>query len=400
MTELASAEGTRPLRVLMVMHTPASMELGGARVQLELAEVLRAHGCHVDVLGRDGILGERRRGRLGVSPQAFSAAAVRRVRTIAHEYDVVDALEGNLPVSKRRLGFDGLLVARSVGLAHLYAEFVRSAQDRWPATTRGRLIVRPIRRWRRWRSLRQVTATFRMADLIIVPNKDERAYLSDNLDVGEKIALLALGISEQRLDVLRRPAGAGAHAGARVAFIGNWSVRKGSHDWPDIVARVRRRVPDAAFVFLGTRVGRNEVTGELAVDDGAVDVVPSYRSPELPGLLDGVRVGALPSYIEGLGLGVLEKMAAGIPSVCYDVPGPRETVGRVDRSLLVAAGDTEAFARRLVELLEMDDERYRLLSQRCRAVAEEFSWHLIGSATLATYRERLSMLGDPLPGGR
>jgi glycosyltransferase involved in cell wall biosynthesis len=384
----------------MVMHTPASMELGGARVQLELAEVLREHGCHVDVLDREEILRERRGGRLGVSPLAFSAAAVQRVRAIAHEYDVVDAHQGNLPVSKRHLGFEGLLVARSVGLAHLYAEFVRSAQSRWPATTRGRLIVRPIRRWRRWRSLRQVTATFRIADLIIVPNEDERAYLSDNLDVGEKIAVLALGISEQRLEVLRRPPGAGARSDARVAFIGDWSARKGSHDWPDIVARVRRRVPAVAFVFLGTRVGRDEVTRELGVEDGAVDVVPSYRSPELPGLLDGVRVGALPSYIEGLGLGVLEKLAAGIPSVCYDVPGPRETVGRVDRSLLVAAGDTEAFAGRLVELLEMHDERYRLLSERCRVVAEEFSWRLIGSATLAAYRERLSMLGDGLPGGR
>jgi glycosyltransferase involved in cell wall biosynthesis len=383
----------RPLRVLMVMHTPASMDLGGARVQLELAEVLRAHGCEVRIMDLDEILGGRRTGRLGVSPMVFSAAAVRRVRAIAHEYDIVDAHQGNLPVSKRRLGFDGLMVTRSVGLAYLYAEFVRSAQSRWPAGTRGHLLARPVRRWRKWRSLRQVTATFRLCDLIIVPNKDERAYLSEHLGVEEKIAVLPLGISQRRLEELGGIGGGDAPPGMRVAFIGDWSARKGSHDWPDIVARVRGRVPAVSFAFLGTRVGAAEVLAEVSPDAGGVDVVPSYRSEELGRLLDGVRVGALPSYIEGLGLGVLEKMAAGIPSVCYDVPGPRETVGQVDRRLLVPAGDTQAFAERVVELLEMDDERYRRLSERCRSVAEEFSWRLIGRATLSAYRERLSLLG-------
>src|SRR5438132_959582 len=103
-----------PLRVLMVMHLRAMMELGGARVQLELAEVLRAHGCEVRVLDRPEILGRRLHRRLARSPAAFAAAAVRAVRALAHEYDVVDAHQGALPVSKSRLGLSGVLVARSV----------------------------------------------------------------------------------------------------------------------------------------------------------------------------------------------------------------------------------------------------------------------------------------------
>jgi glycosyltransferase involved in cell wall biosynthesis len=388
------------LRVLMVMHTPASMELGGARVQLELAEVLREHGCEVRVLDRDEILGERPAGRLGVSQGAFSAAAMRSVAVLAREYDVVDAHQGNLPVAKARLGFDGLMVTRSVGLEHLYAEFLRASQARWPDATRGHLLARPIRRWRRRRSLRAATRTYELCDLVIVPNRDERIYLSDRLHIEEKIAVLPLGIAERRLRELQAAAGGRARAPRRVAFIGDWSARKGSHDWPDILARVRRRLPDTSFVFLGTRLAAGEVARDLGVGVEDVEVVPAYGSDELQRLLDGVRVGALPSYIEGLGLGVLEKLAAGIPSVCYDVPGPRETVGRVDPTLLVAAGDTEAFAARLVELLELEEERYERLSERCCAVAAEFSWRLIGAQTLAAYRDGLSRLSGPLAARR
>jgi glycosyltransferase involved in cell wall biosynthesis len=385
----------RPLRVLMVMHLPASLDLGGARVQLELAEVLRGHGCEVEVLDRDAILRGRRGGRLGISPDAFAAAAVRRVRALAKDFDVVDAHQGNLPVPKRRLGFGGLLVARSVGLAPLYADFVRESQRRWPSETNARPLSRPLRRWRNRRFLGHVAKTFRLCDLIIVPNEDERDYLSRQLGAQEKTVVLPLGLSEARLREMGMLLAERASASQRVAFIGHWNARKGSHDWPDILARVRAGAPRASFAFLGTHAGREEVARALGAEDGdpALEVVPSYSADELGPLLRGVRAGALPSYVEGLGLGVLEKMAAGIPSVCYDVPGPRETIGRVDRSLLVPAGDTEAFAARLLELLTLGEPAYSELSQRCRTVAETFSWRLIGAATLSAYREGLRALG-------
>jgi glycosyltransferase involved in cell wall biosynthesis len=385
--------GARPLRVLMVMHLRAMMELGGARVQLELAEVLRERGCDVRILDRPEILGPRLGRRFRGSQAAFTTAAVRAVRAIAHEYDVIDAHQGNLPVTKARLGFDGLIVARSVGLAPFYADFERAAHRRWPASRKGSLATRPLHAWRGWRFQRAVATTFRLSDLIIVPNSDERAYLAQRRGLGEKIEVLPLGISQRELQELgaenQRPP-----EGHRVAFIGDWNARKGSHDWREIAARVLAAVPDASFSFLGTSARADEVRDAVGLADGVVDVVPSYRPEELGRLIEGVRVGALPSYVEGMGIGVLEKMAAGIPSVCYDVPGPRDTVGRVDRRLLVPAGDTEGFAQRLVELLRLDEGAYVRLSERCRAVAEQFSWRLIGERTLRAYHERLAALAE------
>jgi len=384
--------GERPLRVLMVMHLHAQMELGGARVQLELAEILREHGCHVGVLDRPEILGDRRPGRVGISPAAFAAAAVRRVRAIAPEYDVVDAHQGNLPVSKRRLGFEGLMVTRSVGLAPLYADFEREARRRWPQARTGHLAARPIHLWRERRFLHQVRRTLKLCDLAIVPNEDEREYVDAQLSIGEKTVVRPLGISQPQLDRMRGVVPAGRDERPHVAFIGHWTPRKGSQDWPEIVARVREAVPGAAFTFLGTRSGPEEIARALGAQGDGVRVVPTYRTEELAQLLAGVRAGALPSYIEGLGIGVVEKLAAGIPSVCYDVPGPRETVGRVERRLLVPAGDTEAFSARLVEILTLQGDAYGALSQRCREVAAQFSWRLIGEETLVDYRAYLARM--------
>jgi glycosyltransferase involved in cell wall biosynthesis len=382
----------RRLRVLMVMHMVDSRDLGGARVQLELADELRASGCQVRVLARDEILGGRRQGRLGVSSAAFAAAAVRRVREIAHDYDVIDAHQGNLPVSKRHLNFDGLMVTRSVGLVPLYTEFARTARRRWPNAKRGRFPARELRRWRAWRFMRQTRTTLKLCDLINVANVDEQAYLEEHFGLGKKTVVFGLGIEERRLNDLAGALQGRGPGDRRIAFIGTWTARKGAYDWPDIVARVRRLVPDVSFVFLGTHVGQGELERTLGLTASALTVVPSYTSEQLGSLLGGVRVGALPSYIEGFGIGVVEKMAAGIPSVCYDVPGPRETIGRVAPQLLVPPGDTAAFAERLVELLELDAAAYRELSSRCRSVAKQFSWHVIAAQTLSTYRERLAAL--------
>src|SRR5437899_291862 len=246
------AELGHPLRVLMVMHLPALLELGGARVQLELAEVLRENGCQVRVLDRAEILGGRRKGRLGVSPDAFAAAARRRVRDLASDFDIIDAHQGSLPVAKHRLGFSGLMVTRSVGLAPFYADFERHARERWPALKKGYLVTRPLHRRRNRRFLEQVEASFRLSDLIIVPNRDELLYMRDHLGAQEKTVVRPLGISESQLSRLHPLVNDRAGAGPRVAFIGAWCARKGSEDWREIAARVRRSLPEASFTFLGT----------------------------------------------------------------------------------------------------------------------------------------------------
>jgi glycosyltransferase involved in cell wall biosynthesis len=119
-------------------------------------------------------------------------------------------------------------------------------------------------------------------------------------------------------------------------------------------------------------------------------VVPSFDSDDLPGLLARATVGAFPSYIEGFGLGVLEQLAAGLPTVAYDVPGPRAILRDLDDTLLTPAGDADALAARVVAVLRMPAQDYAALAARGRVQARRHSWNTLAERTLAVYVQRLA----------
>jgi glycosyltransferase involved in cell wall biosynthesis len=122
-----------------------------------------------------------------------------------------------------------------------------------------------------------------------------------------------------------------------------------------------------------------------------IRVVPRFESDELPALLAEATVAGFPSYIEAFGLGVLELMAAGVPTVAYDIPGPRETLGRVGAGLLVPVGKPEALSGRIGELLD-DEALYQKVAHRCEAEAQHFSWDFLADQTVEIYRERLDAM--------
>jgi glycosyltransferase involved in cell wall biosynthesis len=378
------------MRILMVMHMMQARDAGAPRVQLELADELRRLGCEVEVLAETS----QPAGRLAEYARAgFWRRAVPRVAAVAQRFDVVDAHHSNLPVPKQRLGLDGLLVARSSGLAPFYHDFDAYSRRRWPESRSGVRALEPVRRWRGRQLLRAALRSLRHADLINVPNAAEAEWLDEHCRYAGKTVVIPNGIPA--------PMGALFERGAQppeerlrepmVAFIGDWSLRKGSADWPAIVRGVRLAVPEARFRFLGTLVPE-DVTRRALGDPPGVEVVERYRPDELPALLAPVTVGALPSYAEGFGLGVVEKLASGIPTVAYDVGGPRSILSAVDDRLLVPVGDAEKLASRIADLLRMDVAPYGELAGRCIAAARPFHWNLIAERTLEVYEDRLAAL--------
>jgi glycosyltransferase involved in cell wall biosynthesis len=388
----------------MVLHMPWDRNLGGARVQLEIAEQLTALGHVVEKFDSVDALGPPPRSRIGrVFRPAFSARAVRYVQRQGHRFDVIDAHQGNLPCSKERLGFGGLLVARSVGLHAFYEDYRRLELERWPRRARGSLLGHWWRTWEQKRERSRCRRSLRHCDLINVPNRDEERYVREVLGLGPRCTVIPFGMSRARLTAFRDtalPAGP-RRARKQVAFVGAWGLRKGAMDWGRIVRRLQHAVPGVRFLFLGTHSPAEQVLADLGQGPtDAVTVVPRYASEDLPLLLSDSTVGAFPSYIEGFGFGVLEMLAAGLPTVAYDVPGPREMIPLLDPQLLVPAGDTEAFCRRLEGLLTADPGHYAGLAEQSVEVASRFSWEAIARQTLTAYRTALDRLGCNRPVGR
>jgi glycosyltransferase involved in cell wall biosynthesis len=177
----------------------------------------------------------------------------------------------------------------------------------------------------------------------------------------------------------------------KVSFIGMWGARKGAQDWGECIRRVRAIVPEAHFKFLGTLTDNERVLRDLNIPAcDWMEIVPEFHPDELPKLLSDSTVGALPSYAEGFGLALLEQLAAGIPTVSYDAPGPRSILQSSLSDLLVPVGNVEQFSAALIQILSADLAGYRKLIERCAKVASRFLWSTVAKETARLYEMHLA----------
>jgi len=384
-----------PLRILVVVNLPWDSRLGAVRIYMDLAEQWCASGHVVEKYSLSDAFPDARASsaRFAIRQLLFSYKAAAFVRKNSARFDVVDALIGVLPFSKTKLGFHGLLVARSVGLYRLYEQFDRSVEKRWPGRPKGKCLGRIFYALTRRRLLRASDKAVRQADLINLPNEEEAVCLRQETRADLPILVQPYGLTvERRRAFLEAAAAAQIRlAQQRICFIGMWGARKGARDWSGIIRRIRARVPAAQFRFLGTMVDSKAIIPDLQLDTlEGVEFVSDYRPDDLPGLLADCTVGAFPSYAEGFGLAVLEQLAAGLPTIAYDTAGPRDLLrGRLPE-LLVPKGDVDAFAEKICWILQLDLDRYQEMFTRSTKAATDFSWPSIAEATLAAYRVALS----------
>jgi glycosyltransferase involved in cell wall biosynthesis len=160
------------------------------------------------------------------------------------------------------------------------------------------------------------------------------------------------------------------HAGARpnlILFMARLRADKGIYDLLDALSQLRDAVPDVRLVCAGE--GERAAVARYAERLGIGDAVkftgwvgPSGKRA----LLESAAVCALPSYDEGMPLGLLEAMAAGVPVVASTAGGIAELVADGASGLLAAPGDAATLQRHLRRLL-LD----RPLAERIGAAGRE-----------------------------
>lgn len=164
---------------------------------------------------------------------------------------------------------------------------------------------------------------------------------------------------------------------------------KGGRWFAEAVPHVLERVPEARFLVVGLGGDAPEVAGrlrELGVEDRVVlagfrdDVEDCYR------LMD---VSVLTSLSEGLSITVLESMSFGLPVVATCVGGNPELMEDGVTGYLVPPRNPEAWARRVVELLESPSLRERMSSAARARVEERFALEAVTSRYREVYEELL-----------
>jgi glycosyltransferase involved in cell wall biosynthesis len=196
------------------------------------------------------------------------------------------------------------------------------------------------------------------------------------LTVSEKMAAVVRQWTDTPVEVLYNPVDTTKFAPTplqdrpTVLFLGLIGQAKGVYDLLAAIPEVLETVPDARFVF-----GGNGEVEQLRAEARRLGVAHAVETPGwLAGdakrrALESAWVFALPSYYEGLPVGVLEAMACGRPVVATDIAGIPEAVAHEQSGFLVRPGERRDLAARLTALLR-DRVRSDAMGRAGRALAE------------------------------
>jgi glycosyltransferase involved in cell wall biosynthesis len=167
-----------------------------------------------------------------------------------------------------------------------------------------------------------------------------------------------------------------------IGSVGRLTEQKGY----DLLVRALPGLLGATVVLVGDGPQRGALE-ELAARLGVADRLRiTGWSADPRRHLAAFDVFALPSHWEGMPLGILEAMHAGLPVVASDVGSVAEAVSDGETGLLVAPGDAEALCASLAGLLAAPQLRARM-GARGRAVAlERFTATAMARRYEAVYR--------------
>ena len=219
---------------------------------------------------------------------------------------------------------------------------------------------------------RAQAAAFRWCDAVVCNSEAAAARL------------LAAGLSSNKIVVIGNALPAEAFAAApaalpkrpgvtRVGMVARMNHGYKNHSgFLRIAAQIHRCMPDAEFLLVGDGPLRQQLQNEASsLGLGASAIFLGDRQ-DMPAILASLDVAVLTSDSESLSNVILEAMAAGLPTVAYNVGGNSELLSQ-ERGALIAAGNETAFADAVQSVLADSTLRHQLGHDARQFAQENFS---------------------------
>lgn len=241
----------------------------------------------------------------------------------------------------------------------------------------------------KWRQ-RYIRYVLRSVDRVIVLSQQWRARIESiepaakTVTIGNPVAIPSIvpSIAE------RQP--------ADLLYLGRFSERKGVFDLLEAGARVRAKYP-----ALRIRCGGE---GDIAGVESRARELGLADSLQMLGWVSGAAkdrelmqatIYVLPSYAEGLPMGVLEAMAVGTPTVATTVGGIPDAIENGVNGFTIEPGDIDALADAIQRLLDDADLRARFAAAARAKVEQNYSTQRV-LAQLDELYKRLGVMPRPV----
>ena len=165
---------------------------------------------------------------------------------------------------------------------------------------------------------------------------------------------------------------------ATILFLGRLGIRKGTFDLLDACSKLETKYPALKLLLGGDgEIEKIRVKADELGISHIVELLGWVSGSEKQHLLYTANIFVLPSYNEGLPMGVLEAMAVGLPIISTPVGGIPEAVTDGIEGFLVKPGDVNAIADRIDRLLSEPSLAERMGDAARKKIETSFSADVI-----------------------
>ena len=173
--------------------------------------------------------------------------------------------------------------------------------------------------------------------------------------------------------------------GTVIGSLGRLTEQKGY----DVLVRALQKLPTAELVLVGDGPQRGQLQA-LAAELGVTDRLRiTGWATNARAHLEEFDIFALPSRWEGMPLGILEAMHAGLPILASDVGSVSEAVADCETGYLVPPDDLERVCERLGRLLDAPELRLRMGELGRLTARERFTDTIMAARYEALYGQVL-----------
>jgi glycosyltransferase involved in cell wall biosynthesis len=230
-------------------------------------------------------------------------------------------------------------------------------------------------------------AAFRFCDRIVCNSKAAAERLTRHGVPTQKLVVIPNGLAREAFEPAQ-PSWPRANGVVRVGMIARMNVSYKKQDaFLRAAARVCQQCPDAEFVLVGDGQYRLQYE-ELAAKLGLGSRVKFLgERNDIPAVLAGLDITAVPSSSESLPNVILESMAAGVAVVAAHVGGIPEIVEHEKTGLLTAPDNDLELSSAIERFIRQPSLRTQCAQRAREYVASRFDWDRVSEQYENLYRD-------------